>query len=97
MSASCTVKAETPKTIRKSELRPAGRVRSRTRCPDARGTEGTVAIAPSDDALRQRGTDARQTCEFGHSGMIDGDALAGGEWASQRSSTTGRFMERLAG
>jgi hypothetical protein len=50
--------------------------------------------SPRHDALGERGTDAGETCDVAHVGVIEVDPLAGKERAGELCGTASRLAQR---
>src|SRR5206468_3349514 len=56
-------------------------------------SERAVLVAPRDDALRQRGTDTRQTCDLAHVCIIQVYPLSGQQWSRKLRRAAGCFAK----
>ncbi|OLC89266.1 MAG: hypothetical protein AUI86_01395 [Gemmatimonadetes bacterium 13_1_40CM_3_66_12] len=50
---------------------------------------------PGNDALRERGTNARQPCDFAHVRLIQINSLPRQERTGELSRAAGRFSQRI--
>jgi hypothetical protein len=53
----------------------------------------TVLGAPGNNALRERRSNTRETCDFAHVGAIQVDAFAGQEWTGELGGATRRLLQ----